>query len=91
MLDRRCLVGVYKEPHHRAERAHAEADYNEKAAFENYINPETGHRAGPEVSADTSRRPCMFPSPALTRGEKIYTRHPVLDQPISAMTHPRLE
>ena len=29
-------------------RAHADADYDEETAFENYFNPEAGHRAGPE-------------------------------------------
>ena len=35
-------------PRHRAERAHAEADYDEETAFENYFNPEAGRWAGPE-------------------------------------------
>jgi hypothetical protein len=48
LLDRRCLVEVPNAPHHRAERAHADADYDEEAAFDNYFNPEAGHRAGPE-------------------------------------------
>ena len=48
MLDRRCLVEVPNAPRHRAERAHADADYDEETAFDNYFNPEAGHRAGPE-------------------------------------------
>ena len=47
MLDRKCLVEVPNAPHHRAERAHAEVDFDEEAAFDNYFNPEAGHRAGP--------------------------------------------
>ena len=34
-------------PRNRAERAHADADYDEETAFDNYFNPEAGHRAGP--------------------------------------------
>ena len=52
MLDRRCLVEVSNAPHHRAELAHAEADYDEETAFGNYLNPEAGHRAGPEGPID---------------------------------------
>jgi hypothetical protein len=48
MLDRRCLVEVPNAPRHRAERAHADADYDEETAFDNYFNPEAGHRAEPE-------------------------------------------
>ena len=48
MLDCRCLVEVPNALRHRAERAHAEADYDEETAFDNYFNPEAGHRAGPE-------------------------------------------
>ena len=48
MLDRRCLVEVPNAPRHRAERAHPDADYDEETAFDNYFNPEAGHRAGPE-------------------------------------------
>ena len=47
MLDRRCLVEVPNAPRHRTERAHAEADYDEETAFDNYSSPEAGHRAGP--------------------------------------------
>ena len=47
MLDRRCLIEVPNAPRHRAERAHADADYDEETAFDNYLNPEAGHRAGP--------------------------------------------
>ena len=46
-LNRRCLVEVPNAPRHRAERAHAEADYDEETAFDNYCSPEAGHRAGP--------------------------------------------
>ena len=48
VLDRRCLVEVPNAPRHRAERPHAEAEYDEVAAFDNYFSPEAGHRAGPE-------------------------------------------
>ena len=48
MLDRKCLVEVPNAPRHRAERAHAEAEYDEETAFDNYFSPEAGHRAGPE-------------------------------------------
>ena len=47
MLDRRCLVEVTNAPRHRAERAHAEADYDEETARGSYFNPPAGHRAGP--------------------------------------------
>ena len=33
MLDRRCLVEVPNAPRHRAERAHAEADYDKETAL----------------------------------------------------------
>ena len=48
MLDRRCLVEVPNAPRHRAERAHADADYDEETAFDNYVSPEAGRWAGPE-------------------------------------------
>ena len=47
MLDRRCLVEIPNAPRHRAERAHAEADYDVETAFDNHFNPEAGHRTGP--------------------------------------------
>ena len=37
MLDRKCLVEVPNAPRHRAERAHAEAEYDEETAFDNYL------------------------------------------------------
>ena len=52
MLDRRCLIVVPSAPRHRAERAHAEADYDEEAAFDNYFNSEAGYRAGPKGKTD---------------------------------------
>ena len=45
MLDRRCLVEVPNAPRHRAESAHADADYDEETAFDNYFNPEAGTAA----------------------------------------------
>ena len=50
MLDGRCLIEVPNAPRHRAERAHAEVDYDEETAFDNLSSPEAGHRAGPERS-----------------------------------------
>ena len=47
MLDRRCLVEVLNAPRHRAERAHAEADYDEETARDNYFNPPAGSRSRP--------------------------------------------
>ena len=47
MLDHRCFVEVPNAPRHRAERAHAEADYDEETAFDNYFSPEAGRCAGP--------------------------------------------
>ena len=47
VLGCRCLVEVPNAPRHRTERAHAEAEYDEETAFDNYFNPEAGHRAGP--------------------------------------------
>ena len=47
MIDRRCLVEVPNAPHHRAERAHAEANYDEETARDSNFNPPAGHRAGP--------------------------------------------
>ena len=47
MIDRWCLIEVPNAPRHRAERAHAEADYDEETAFENSFSPEAGHRTGP--------------------------------------------
>ena len=41
------MVQYLKEGGDHAERAHAEADYDEETAFENYFNPKAGHRAGP--------------------------------------------
>ena len=52
VLDRRCLVEVLSAPRRRAERAHAEADYDEEAAFDNYFNSEAGYRAGPKGKTD---------------------------------------
>ena len=52
MLDRRCLVEVPNAPRHRAERAHAEADYDEETARDNYFNPPAGHRSGPGGPTD---------------------------------------
>ena len=48
MLDRRCLVEDPNAPRHHSERTYAEAEYDEETAFDNYFNPEAGHRAGPE-------------------------------------------
>ena len=48
MLDRRCLIVVPSAPRHRAERAHAEAEYDEETAFDSYFNPPAGSRGGPE-------------------------------------------
>ena len=39
-------------PRHRAERAHAEADYDEETARDNYFNPPAGHRSGPGGPTD---------------------------------------
>ena len=39
MLGRRCLVEVPNAPRHRAERAHAEADYDEETAREKILQP----------------------------------------------------
>ena len=47
MLHRKCLVEVPNAPRHRTERAYAEAEYDEETAFDNYFNPEAGHRAWP--------------------------------------------
>ena len=52
MLDRRCLVEVPNAPRHRAERAHAEADYDEETAFDSCFNPEACHRARPGSPID---------------------------------------
>ena len=52
LLDRRCLVEVPNAPRHRAERAHAEADYDEETARDNYFNPPAGHRSGPGGPTD---------------------------------------
>ena len=49
LLDRRCLVEVPNARRHRAERACAEAKYDEETAFGNYFNSEAGHRPGPGV------------------------------------------
>ena len=46
MLARRCLVEVPNAPRHRAERAHAEAEFDEETAFDNYFKAEAGHRTG---------------------------------------------
>ena len=47
MLDRWGLVEAPNAPRHRAERAHAEADYDEEAARDKYFSPEGGHRTRP--------------------------------------------
>ena len=52
MLDRKCLVEVPNAPRHCAERAHAEADYDEETARDNYFNPPAGHRSGPGGPTD---------------------------------------
>ena len=64
MLDRRCLVEVPSAPRHRAERAHAEADYDEETARDNYFNPLPPCRAcGSNLCLDGDL-PCILPSPA---------------------------
>ena len=35
-------------PKKKQRSAHPDADYDEETAFDNYFNPEAGHRAGPE-------------------------------------------
>ena len=35
-----------------AHSAHAEADFDEETAFDNYFNPEAGHRTGPGGPTD---------------------------------------
>ena len=44
MLDRQCLVEVLSAPRHRAERAHAEANYDDETAFDKYLSPEVAGR-----------------------------------------------
>ena len=46
LKNRRSLL-LPNAPRHHAERAQAEADFGEEAAFGNYFSPEAGHRAGP--------------------------------------------
>ena len=41
VLDRKCLVEVTNSPRHRAERAHAEADFDEETAFDNCFRCQT--------------------------------------------------
>ena len=53
MLDRRCFVEAQNfAPCHRAERAHAEADYDEKTTRDIDFNSPAGHRAGPGGPTD---------------------------------------
>ena len=52
MPDRRCLFEVPSAPHHRAERAHAEDNNDEGAAFDSRFNPRPA--AGSELWATTA-------------------------------------
>ena len=52
VLNRRCLVEVPNAPHHCAERAHAEAEYDKETAFDSHLNPEAGHCTGPGDTTD---------------------------------------
>ena len=52
LLDRKCIVEIPNAPRHRAERAHAEADYDEETARDNYFNHPAGHRSGPGGPTD---------------------------------------
>ena len=58
VLDHRCFVEVPKAPRHRAERAHAEADYNEETARGSYFNPPAGHCQGQGLLFSEARKPC---------------------------------
>ena len=61
MLDRRCLVEVPNAPRHRAERAHAEADYDEETAREkNTSTPRPATVPGPGVQLMPKRRPALY-------------------------------
>ena len=49
---RRVNLDLTLTPRHRIERAHAEADYDEETARDNYFNPPAGHRSGPGGPTD---------------------------------------
>ena len=81
MLDRRCLVEVPNAPRHRAERAHAEADYDEETARDNYFNPPAGHRSGPGGPTDAQTPTCpvyclALPPPRGGENKKIEKNAP---------------
>ena len=74
VLDRWCLVEFPNAPRHRAERAHAEADYGEETAFDNLFNPEAGQRA----QLMPRRRPALYISqPRGGGGRKSALKHPI--------------
>ena len=62
MLDRRFLVEVPNAPRHRAERAHAEADYDEETAppstTTSALRPATG--PGQRAKLMPRRRPALY-------------------------------
>ena len=52
MLDRRSIVQAPNAPRDQSQHPRARNDYDEEAAYENFMNPEPGFQSGPEESVD---------------------------------------
>jgi len=54
LLDRRCLIGTSTNPRDRTSRNRSRGEYDEATAYDSYMNPEPGFRAGPGDSYDAA-------------------------------------
>ena len=52
MPDRWCLVQAPNAPRDQSQHPRARNDYDEEAANESYMNPESGFQSGPGDSVD---------------------------------------
>jgi len=54
LLDRRCLVGTSNAPRGCSNRSNYRSAHDEETAYDSYMNPEPGFRAGPGDSYDAA-------------------------------------
>ena len=54
LLDRRCLVGTSNAPRGCSNRSNYRSAHDEETAYDSYMNPEPGFRAGPWDSYDAA-------------------------------------
>ena len=54
LLDHRCLVGTFNNPRDRTSPNCPRNKYDEATAYDSYMNPELGFRAGPGDSFDAA-------------------------------------